>query len=64
MYYNYEKLHKNKGYTVFQKANTKHCKKMKSYNVDVGKFIRDAVSEKIKREYYNLIPKEKSKCPF
>jgi len=30
--------------------------KMKSYNVDVGKFIRDAISEKIKREYQDLIP--------
>lgn len=39
-------------------------KKMKSYNVDVGKFIRDAIAEKIKREYKYLIPKEKSKCPF
>ena len=42
----------------------KTLQKMKSYNVDVGKFIRDAIAEKIKREYYNLIPKEKSKCPF
>ena len=24
---------------------------MKSYNVDVGKFIRDAIAQKIKREY-------------
>ena len=40
-------------------------KKMKSYNVDVGKFIRDAISEKIKREYNSLIPKEKKeRCPF
>lgn len=39
--------------------------KMKSYNVDVGKFIRDAISEKIKREYNNLLPKpKKSDCPF
>jgi len=38
--------------------------KMKSYKVDVGKFIRDAIAEKIKREYQDLIPKEKSKCPF
>lgn len=38
---------------------------MKSYNVDVGKFIRDAISEKIKKEYKNLIPKiVKTKCPF
>ena len=39
--------------------------KMKSYNVDVGKFIRDAISEKIKREYSDLIKKpEQEKCPF
>ena len=39
--------------------------KMKSYNVDVGSFIRDAISEKIKIEYYNLLPKtKKSDCPF
>ena len=39
--------------------------KMKSYNVDVGSFIRDAISEKIKKEYYNLLPKtKKSDCPF
>jgi len=42
----------------------KTLQKMKSYNVDVGKFIRDAIAEKIKLEYGNLIPKEKSKCPF
>lgn len=33
--------------------------KMKYYNVDVGKFIRDAIAEKIKREYVDLIPKPK-----
>lgn len=39
--------------------------KMKSYKVDVGKFIRDAIAEKIKREYSKLIPKrQKSDCPF
>jgi len=38
--------------------------KMKSYNVDVGKFCRDAIAEKIKREHKDLIPKEKSNCPF
>jgi len=42
----------------------KTLQKMKSYNVDVGRFIRDAISEKIKREYDSLIPKVKSKCPF
>jgi hypothetical protein len=39
--------------------------KMKSYNIDTGKFIRDAISEKIKREYLYLIPKPKKEfCPF
>jgi predicted nucleic-acid-binding protein len=39
--------------------------KMKSYNVDVAKFIRDAISEKIKREHSDLIPKPKKEyCPF
>ena len=39
--------------------------KMKLYNVDVGNFIRDAISEKIKREYKNLIPKQETiKYPF
>ena len=51
---------------VIRISETQHktLQKMKSYNVDVGKFIRDAISEKIKREYQDLIPKEKSKCPF
>jgi hypothetical protein len=39
-------------------------KKMQSYNVDVGYFIRTAIAEKIKREYKDLLPKPKSKCPF
>lgn len=39
--------------------------KMKSYNIDVGKFIRDAISEKIKNEYKDLLPKPKKQyCPF
>lgn len=39
--------------------------KMKSYNVDVGRFIRDAIAEKIKKEYQDLIPKpEKVFIPF
>ncbi len=40
-------------------------KKMKSYNIDTGRFIREAISEKIKREYKDLIPKPKKEyCPF
>lgn len=39
--------------------------KMKSYNVDVSQFIRDAIKEKIKRDYKELIPKPKKEyCPF
>ena len=40
-------------------------KKLDSYKINVAQFIRDAISEKIKREYSNLIPKpEKFKVPF
>ena len=45
-------------------SQLKTLQKMKSYNVDVGKFIRDAIAEKIKREYQDLISKGKTKCPF
>jgi hypothetical protein len=39
--------------------------KMKFYNVDVAQFIRDAIAEKIKREYSDLIIKPKKiTCPF
>ena len=39
--------------------------KMKSLNIDVGNFIRIAISEKIKRNYKELILKPKKEyCPF
>lgn len=39
--------------------------KLDSYQINVAKFIREAIAEKIKREYSDLIPKpEKFKCPF
>lgn len=39
--------------------------KMKLYNVDVGRFIREAIAEKIKRDQNELIPKPKKQyCPF
>lgn len=41
----------------------KTLQKMKSYNVDVGHFIREAIKEKIKKEYKELIPKQ-IKTPF
>jgi hypothetical protein len=52
---------------VIRISETQHktLQKMKSYNVDVGKFIRDAIAEKIKKEYSELMPKpKKSDCPF
>ena len=42
----------------------KTLQKMKYYNVDIGHFIREAIAEKIKREYKDLIPKEKNNSPF
>jgi len=45
-------------------SQLKTLQKMKSYNVDVGHFIREAIKEKIKREYKDLIPKVKNTCPF
>jgi hypothetical protein len=33
--------------------------KMKSFNVDVGRFIREAIKEKIYKEHSYLISKEK-----
>ena len=39
--------------------------KMKYYKVDVSQFIRDAIKEKIQREYKDLIPKIKTEyTPF
>jgi hypothetical protein len=51
---------------VIRISETQHktLQKMKSYNVDVGRFIRDAIAEKIKKEYFDLIPKKKDICPF
>jgi post-segregation antitoxin (ccd killing protein) len=40
-------------------------KKIDSYGINVAQFIRDAISEKIQREYADLIPKPKKiDCPF
>jgi len=38
--------------------------KMKYYNVDVGNFIREAIREKINKEYKYLKPKEEAKDKF
>ena len=52
---------------VLRISETQHLtlQKMKSYNVDVSEFIRQAIKEKIAREYSELKPKpEKVYCPF
>jgi len=64
MYYNYMKLLTKTKVIRISESQHETLKKMKSYNVDVGKFIRDAISEKIKLEYKDLIPKVKNTCPF
>ena len=39
--------------------------KIRANNIKVGNFIRQAIQEKIKREYQQLILKpKKSDCPF
>lgn len=39
--------------------------KLKSYKVDVGNFIRNAIKEKIEREYSEIIAKSKKQIyPF
>lgn len=52
---------------VIRITETQHktLQKMKTLNVDVGNFIRDAISEKIQREKIEILkPKEVNKCPF
>ena len=39
-------------------------KKLDSYKINVAQFVRDAISEKIQREYKYLIPKVENTCPF
>lgn len=39
--------------------------KLDSYNINVADFIRNAIAEKIKREYSDLVSKPKKEyCPF
>jgi len=52
---------------VIRISETQHktLQKMKSYNVDIAEFIRNAIKEKIQREYQYLLPKQKEVyCPF
>jgi len=52
---------------VIRITETQHktLQKMKTLNVDVGNFIRLAISEKLQREKIEIVkPKEVNKCPF
>ena len=53
-----EKYCKIKTFRITEEQNNT-LKKMKSFNVDVGRFIRDAVREKIEKEYSYLIIKKR-----
>ncbi len=63
-------MSKPKKYTkvkVLKITETQHetLQKLDSYQINVAQFIRDAIQEKIKREYSDLIPKQKKEyCPF
>ena len=52
---------------VLRISETQHntLVKMKSYKIDVSEFIRQAIAEKIKQDYKELIPKTKKQYyPF
>jgi hypothetical protein len=52
---------------VLKITETQHqtLKKLDSYQINVAQFIRDAIQEKIQKEYKDLIPKPKKEyCPF
>jgi hypothetical protein len=38
--------------------------KMKEMGIDVGRFIRDSISEKIEREKHVILKPKKEYCPF
>ena len=49
----------------FSEKQAESLQKLKDYDVNVSQFIRLAIAEKIKREYSELIPKQKKiYCPF
>jgi hypothetical protein len=56
----------NKPRTIkFSETQDNTLNKLSSYKINVAQFIRDAVKEKIKREYNDLLPKPKKEyCPF
>ena len=59
-----QKYTKTKVIRITEKQH-KTLQKMKTLNVDVGNFIRLAISEKLQREKIEIVkPKEVNKCPF
>lgn len=51
---------------VIRITETQHktLQRMKELNVDVGRFIRDTISEKIQREKIEILKPKKEYCPF
>lgn len=51
---------------VFRITQEQHLTllKMKSLNIDVGRFIRNAIMEKIEREKLIILNKKNEYCPF
>ena len=54
------KLNKTKTFRISE-TQLKTLQKMKSYNVDVGRFIRESIKEKIDKEYSYIIEKKNDK---
>jgi hypothetical protein len=56
----------NKPRTIkFSEVQDCTLNKLASFNINVAEFVRQAIAEKIKREYQQLITKpKKSECPF
>lgn len=49
----------------FSKTQIKSLNKLESFNVNIGQFIRDAIKEKIQRDWKQIKePKKKEFCPF
>jgi len=51
--------------TKYSEVQDNTLNKLASYKVNVAQFIRDAIAEKMQREYKDLLPKPKKEyCPF
>lgn len=65
MYYNFMKRYTKTKVIRITEEQHNTLVKMKSLNVDVGNFIREAIKEKIERDKKHLLPKkEVLYCPF